>query len=507
MHCIIGVDIGTSGTKAVAFASSGEVLADAHVSYSYLSPKPGYHELDPQLLVQAVIYSLKNVIEKIGSKNKIEGISFSCAMHSVIALDKNGTALTNAITWADTRSNDIVQRLKFSGTGNTIYEHCGTPIHAMTPLCKIIWIKENEPELFAKTAKFIGIKEYVWFRFFEKYLIDYSLASATGLFDIRNLQWFEPALKIAGITNEHLSLPVTTTHIETAIVPEYKSAIGLKENIPFIIGASDGCLANLGSNAILPGDASLTIGTSGALRMVSSLPKHDSKERIFNYILTKDVFVSGGAVNNGAVVVEWFVKNFFSNITDFRKDFSAEVQKAITISPGADGLIFLPYLLGERAPVWDADARGVFFGINPKHSSLHFLRAVIEGISFSLYQVCVSLEETIGRINYIYASGGFTQSGLWLQMIADIFNKKIIVTNTSDASAIGAAIMGFYSLDVFKSLNDAKKIIKVDRVFEPDLSAHKIYNENFVLFTTLYVQLKDQFSQITKLQKQRSISE
>jgi gluconokinase len=506
MHCIIGVDIGTSGTKAVAFTSSGDVVADAHVSYSYLSPQPGYHELDPQLLLEAVISSLKNVIKKTGC-DKIDGISFSCAMHSVIAVDKNGSPLTNAITWADTRSSDIAERLKFSEEGNTIYEHCGTPIHAMTPLCKIIWLKENEPELFAQTAKFIGIKEYIWFRFFGKYLIDHSLASATGLFDTRNLKWFEPSLETAGITADRLSLPVTATHIETTIFPEYKSVIGLKENIPFIIGASDGCLANIGSNAILPGDASLTIGTSGALRMVSSAPNYDKKQRIFNYILTENIFVSGGAVNNGGVVVEWFVKNFFSNVSDFRKEFSVEIEKIKAINAGADGLIFLPYLLGERAPVWNTDARGVFFGINPKHSSLHFLRAVIEGISFSLYQVCVSLEETIGTIDQIYASGGFTQSGLWLQMIADIFNKKIIVTNANDASAIGAAVIGFYALHIFKNLDEIKKIIKVDQVYEPDLSAHKIYNENCMLFKALYEQLKDQFSEITKLQRQRSISE
>jgi gluconokinase len=496
MNYIIGIDIGTTSTKAVAFTTGGDVLANAHVSYSPISSQPGYHELDTTVLLQAVIRTLKDVLEKTKAITGLSGISFSCAMHSLIAVDKDGQVLTNAITWADMRSKDVAAGIKNTDWGNRIYQYTGTPIHSMSPLCKITWLKENEPAIFSKAYKFIGIKEYIWLHFFGKYLIDYSLASATGLFDIYQFKWYDEALELAGISADHLSLPVSPTHIETGINRKYQTALGLTQDIPFIIGGSDGCLANLGSNAMRPGDASLTIGTSGALRMTSTMPKHDPKQRIFNYILTEHLFVSGGAVNNGAVVVQWFVENFMNKPLSDGKDFSAMVEEADAIVAGSGGLLFLPYLSGERAPVWDADARGVFFGISSKHTQQHFMRAVIEGISFSLYQVGVSLEETIGPINDIYASGGFIQSKFWLQLIADMFNKKVYITNTTDASAIGAAMLGFLASGLINNIEELQKILTIRQVFEPDANRHAVYQKNFLIFTSLYDKLKDEFKEL-----------
>ena len=500
MKYIIGIDIGTSAAKAVAVAVGGEVLAGAHVSYPPILSQPGYHELDPSVVLKAVIETLKEVIDKTKATAGLSGISFSCAMHSLVAIDKDGMLLTNAITWADTRSKDIAAALKYTAVGNRIYEHTGTPVHPMSPLCKISWLKNSEPAVFAKAAKFIGIKEYIWLQFFGKHLVDYSIASATGLFDIYRFAWYEESLEFAGITAEQLSAPVPSTHIETDLVDTYQKALGVTGGIPFIIGGSDGCLANLGCNAVSMGEASLTIGTSGALRMTSAIPSHDVKQRIFNYILTENLYVSGGAVNNGGIVAQWFVDNFSNNVAGNPEDFSARMEEAGSISPGSDGLIFLPYLLGERAPVWDADARGVFFGISPKHTQAHFMRAVIEGISFSLYQVGVSLEETIGPIRHIYASGGFIQSGMWLQLIADMFNKKLFVTNTADASAIGAAMLGFFACGLISDISEVKKMITVHAVLEPDEQKHEIYQRNFLIFVSLYDQLKDAFKQLSNLQ-------
>jgi gluconokinase len=502
MKYIIGVDIGTSGTKAVAFSLTGKVIADAQISYSPLIPKPGFHELDPSTLLQAVINTLKEVLGKTKSTEGLSGISFSCAMHSLIAVDKNDLPLTNAITWADTRSKNSAAKIKNTAAGNRIYEHTGTPIHSMSPLCKIIWLKENEPEVFSSTKKFIGIKEYIWFQFFGKYEIDYSIASATGLFDIYNFNWFDESLALANINASHLSESKPATYFQTVINEKFKTELNLFDNIPFIIGASDGCLANLGSNAVNEGDASLTIGTSAALRMMSVKPKHDLKQRIFNYILTEDMYVSGGAVNNGAVVLQWFVENFINKSSGTSKNFSEIIDEAKIISAGSDGLLFLPYLLGERAPIWNEDARGVFFGINTKHAQQHFTRSVIEGISFSLLQVGVSLEEAIGTINNIYVSGGFIQSEFWLQMIADVFNKKVFVTNSADASAIGAAFIGFLATGLINDLEDVKKIIGINKTFEPDINKHKIYQKYFSIFISLYDKLKDEFTQLNIIQSQ-----
>ncbi len=499
MKYIIGIDIGTSAVKAVALSDAGEVLAGSHISYPPILSQPGYHELDPAVLLRAVVQTLKEIIGNTNATPGLSGISFSCAMHSLIAVDKDGLPLTNAITWADTRSKDVAAAIKFTPVGNRIYEHTGTPVHAMSPLCKITWLKNNEPGIFAKTYKFIGIKEYIWLQFFGKYTIDYSLASATGLFDIYQFAWYEESLQLAGISADHLSVPVSPAYMETGLGGDYQKELGLTGNIPFIIGGSDGCLANLGSNAVNPGDASLTIGTSGALRMTSSLPRHDIKQRIFNYILTETLYVSGGAVNNGGIVAQWFVDNFMNGPSDHPKDFSSCIEEIAFITPGSDGLIFLPYLLGERAPVWDADARGVFFGISAKHTQKHFMRSVIEGISFSLYQVGVSLEETIGPIQHIYVSGGFIQSPAWLQLIADMFNKKVMVTNASDASAIGAAMLGFFACGLVGDISQLQKMISVQAVLEPDPDRHAKYQANYLIFASLYDKLKDEFKQLANL--------
>jgi gluconokinase len=495
MQYIIGIDIGTSGTKAIAHTSGGQVLSSAYESYSAISLHQGEHELDPEVLLEAVVKTVNQVLKKSESQSRVCGLSFSCAMHSLIAVDKNGTALTRAMTWADLRSKEFAAKLKNTNIGRNIYEHTGTPIHPMSPLCKIIWLKEKEPDIFQNTDRFISIKEYIWFRFFGKYQVDYSIASATGLFDIYSLKWYGKALLTAGITKNHLSEPVPPTHIERSLERNFQNKLGIPDAIPFVIGGNDGCLANLGSQAVHPGEMALTIGTSGAARMISTKPRHDPLGRIFNYILTEQLYVSGGPINNGGVAVKWWIENFIEKTGSFSDNLDSYLMAVSSIPPGSEGLIFLPYLLGERAPIWDADAKAVFFGIRSIHGSQHFLRSVMEGISFSLYQIGLSLEETIGPIKKIYASGGFIQSKFWLQLIADVFNREVSVTNDADASAIGAAVMGWYALGAISNLRETGKRTDLLQTYYPDENKHNIYMKNFSIFARLYDKLKDEFQQ------------
>jgi gluconokinase len=497
MQYIIGVDIGTTGTKAIAFATSGEVLSTAYESYPVVSSEPGAHELEPLLLLEAVIHTISQVIQEMAGKQDLMAVSLSAAMHSLMAVDGGGVPLTRLITWADLRSNAYAIKLKSSDSGKRIYRYSGTPIHPMSPLCKIMWLKAEHPDIFSRAYKFISIKEYIWFRFFGNYSIDYSIASATGLFDIFSLKWYPESLLTAGISEEQLSQPVSPFHMERFVSKEFRDILNLPQGLPFIIGANDGCLANLGTRAISPEDMALTIGTSGAVRMISKRPVEDSEARIFNYILAEDLYVSGGPINNGAVVVKWFLDHFMDKRGGPVLDFGASIEAVNTIPPGSEGLIFLPYLLGERAPVWDAHARAVFFGIHSGHGPNHFLRAVMEGICFSLYQISLVVKEAIGPAERIYASGGFIQSSLWLQMVADIFNKELCVTNPVDASAIGAAIMGMFALGMIQSLEDSKKIISVQQRYIPDFGNHERYMRNFSVFNVLYGKLKTEFEQIS----------
>ena len=491
MPYIIGIDIGTTNTKGVAFTDKGEVLATAGESYHALSDPDGRHELDPVRLLEAFISTLKEVTRKMADRKELIGISLSCAMHSLIAVDKQGLPLTNAITWADLRSQSYAEALKSSEAGRRIYRQTGTPLHPMSPLSKLLWLKDKEPAIYQQAEKFISIKEYIWWQLFGKYQVDHSIASATGLFDIYTFAWYPESLELAGIGERHLSDPVPCTHIESVLTPDYSLTLGLPEGTPFVIGGSDGCLANLGSRALRPGETTLTIGTSGAVRMTTTAPAFDSRERLFNYILTDKLYISGGATNNGGGVVQWYMEQFLGKKGADPKVLSDLVAEADTAPPGCEGLVFLPYLQGERAPIWNADAKGVFFGIRSSHEQRHFMRAVLEGISYSLYQVGASLEETIGPIQHIYASGGFTHSKAWLQLVADVFLKKVYVINQADASAIGAAIMGFYALGVIGDLQASAGMVRIGDAYEPDEQRHLVYQQNFAVFTSLYDRLKD----------------
>ncbi len=489
MDYMIGVDIGTTNTKAIAFSATGELLGSADSSYTASSQKPGWHELDPDKLLSAVVDALKELAQKVSFGQGLRGISFSCAMHSLIAVDKDGKPMTPAMTWADLRSQAYATVLKGSEAGKRIYRRTGTPIYAMSPLCKLLWLKEHRPAIFHSAARFIGIKEYIWEKLFGQYRIDHSIASATGLFDIYTFDWYPESLEMAGITAERLSRPVPSTYSESSL-PDFGRLLGTVSGLPFIIGGSDGCLANLGSQAVRAGETALTIGTSGAVRMTTPRPEYDPKERIFNYILTERLYVSGGATNNGGGALQWYMENFLDKGAGAAKDPGALLEQAATVAPGSEGLVFLPYLQGERAPIWDAEAKGVFFGIRSAHQQRHFLRAVVEGISFSLFQVGASLEETIGPIACIYASGGFIRSKFWLQMIADIFNKEVRVTGAADASATGAALMGMYAEKMIGSLEEAGKLIRVVENYVPDMERHRIYQGRFSVFASLYERLK-----------------
>ena len=487
MSYFIGLDIGTGSTKALAIDdTTKEIISVEHVSYPTLTPKPYYSEQAPEIIWQAFVKCISRLVRKHGNP---KGVGLSSAMHSLIPIDKSGTPLMNMITWADARSADIAESIYHSAGAKKLYEETGMPIHAMSPLCKIIWLRENESTLFDSAHKFISIKEYIWFKIFGAFEIDHSIASATGLFNIHTCLWNESSLQLAGIHSDKLSVPVSTSYKRKIENSDVMELLGLDGSTEVVVGGSDGCLANLGSNAMFPGRAALTIGTSGAIRIASHTPCHNFEAMTFNYRLDENTFISGGPINNGGAVWKWFIKNILANELDSDEDYN-EIIRHMSKEPCANGLLFLPYLLGERAPVWNSKTSGVFFGITGRHDQSHFTRAVIEGITMALYSVGKAIEDGAGYIEEIYVSGGFTKSSEWLQILADMFNKKIILGQTEDASAIGAAMMAKRSVDNLSEYPSMSTNENATTII-PAGSAHKKYQEVFPTFTNLYQKLKD----------------
>ncbi len=491
---LIGIDIGTSGTKAIAFDSLGNSITRASVSYGILPAATGYHEQDPDALVNACTSVLRSITAKLPA-GSIAGVCCSCAMHSLIAMSSENIPLTNVITWADNRSVQEAAAIRASTSGRQLALETGTPVHPMSPLSKLVWLHNNQPEIFTAAAKFISVKEYIFLRLFGEYVIDYSMASATGLFDIRKKQWHSLALETAGITAKQLSRPVPCHTLLKGLSKEMSVATGLDPQTPFIIGATDGCLATTGSQAVQPGDCSLTIGTSGAVRMLTKQPQQKF-DTLFNYILSDELYVSGGPISNGGIVLQWYAGNFLNRQLSVDGDMIWFAEMAEEAGHGADGLLFLPYLLGERAPVWDATTSAVFFGIRAQHRPQHFMRAIMEGISFALLQVMELLEKSAGPARNIYCSGGFTRSSLWLQWMADCFGKPMIISTTGDASATGAALMGWEAIGYTGGFHQQQESFVT---FYPDEKANAIYRKLYPVYCSLYASLKEQFSSLNAI--------
>ncbi len=487
MEYVLGIDIGTGSVKAVAVDLKGNSFADSQQHYPFSAPKPGYHEQDPEQIWQAFIQSIKDVIAKAGSQPS--AISLSSAMHSFIAVDNDGNALAPMMTWADNRSAEIAIELRATERGMSIYKATGTPIHSMSPLCKLVWLRENDKGLFHKAHKFISIKEFIWYKLFNEFVIDYSIASSTGLFNITEFEWHEDALKLAEIRADKLSVAVPTDYSKSHSLLDF-----LDKNISFVVGASDGCLANLGSMATEPGIAAMTIGTSGAVRVASNKPLPNADAMTFSYILDKTTYICGGPINNGGVAMQWWVKNT-AGVNATESDYERIFGQVSKVPAGSDGLIFLPYLTGERAPIWDSESCGNFFGVRLQHTQADFSRAVLEGICFAMRDVLDAVQENSEQIAQINISGGFTKSEIWVQTLADITGKKLAILQADDASAVGAA---FIALKVIGAMKDYPKVSDDLIIYRSNPANRDIYNRNFSIYKQLYTDLKATMHRVYK---------
>jgi gluconokinase len=488
LNCILAIDIGTTSSKALVVQADGRVVVSAQQGYPTMYPMPGFVEQNPQEILDAV----KNIIRQCSShRSVIKAVSFSSAMHSLVAVDASGAPLTNLIIWADARSAEQAKALRGSTRSDFIYATSGTPIHPMSPFCKFLWIKEHKPDLLKKAHKFISIKEFVVHQLSGQYVVDYSVASATGLFDIHQLNWSDEILNEIGISTKQLSDCVSPYHA-ISMRPDAASELGIDQDTVMVMGGSDGCLANLGSGAMNAGELSLTVGTSGAVRMASSRYSHDSRQRVFNYRLDEHTFITGGATNNGLVLLDWFQR--MMGVKEWSLD--TFVQSALKVESGSSGLLFLPYVFGERAPYYNPDMRGVFFGLAQHHSKEHMMRALVEGICFELKSITDSVEEVGGPVEKIFASGGFSRSDEWLQILANILNKNVELRDIHDASSLGAALIGFKALN----LKTFFAVGADSKTFSPHPAFRATYDNLFGVFSRTTQALGAEFSSITAIQ-------
>ncbi|AUD02018.1 gluconokinase [Spirosoma pollinicola] len=477
MNCFVGVDVGTTNVKALAMpADLSQILAHASAPLTTLNPEPGYAEQDPAEIWAAFVQVIAEVSRELAvNGHTITHVAFCTAMHSVVPMNADGSSIGNAILWSDNRAEAQAKALRTTQAelGKAIYTQTGTPLHPMIPLCKLAWMREHDPRTLRRTARFGSIKEFLWYKLTGEFEIDFSIATATGLFDESKREWSNQAMDFAGVRADQLSAPVPTTYQRSYQTRPETAGTGLLSGVSLVIGASDGCLANLGAGAIKAGTATLTIGTSGAIRQTVRKPLRDAEVRLFCYYLDEGYYVVGGPTNNGGNVLEWVTEKLTQQDTD------AVLAEAETIAPGSNGLLFLPYLQGERAPLWDASVRGAYLHVDWQHTRAHFVRSALEGVLFNLLSINELLTDKTGPARVIHANGGFAQSDFWVQMLADMAGIPVRLNASNESGSMGAILLTLKATGVVKTLDEAAERVAFGKTFQPDLTRFKQYQTDF----------------------------
>jgi len=487
---VIGLDIGTTSAKAVIFDLDGKLIAEAEEMVTTHYPETDWAEQDPVEVEKASLQAMKQVVELAKAKpEELLTVGLCAAMHSLICVDEEMNPLSQMLIWSDKRSSHIADRL-IETKGNEIYAKTGTPIHPMTPLLKLMWMKEENFEAYEKATYFMSMKEYLLVKWFGERVVDYSMATATGMLNVKELDWEEEALELAGVKREQLSKIVPPTEILTGITDEIAKEIGIDKDMPFVIGSADGQLANLGSGAIKPGEVNISVGTSGAIRQfVQGAPINDKMET-FTYAFTDDTSIIGGPTNNGGVALQWF-----KDLIEYEGSHDEFLKDAANIAVGSEGIIFLPYINGERAPLWNGRAKGNFFGLSINHKKEHLTRAVLEGIAFNIYQIGNSLEKIAGAPKKISVNGGLSKSELWVQIMADIFGQEIYLSDTHHNAAWGAAWTALVGIGKAESFEAIKTSLPSEKVIEPNMEIHQVYSKLYRKYEKLSASMETFFTE------------
>jgi gluconokinase len=484
---LLGVDIGTTSAKVVAYDTRGHELARAEVAYPLSEPRPGWAVQDPERVVTATLAAIREAVG--ATPSGVAGLSFSVAMHSLAALDADGHPLTELVTWADTRATEQAARLRRDHAD--LAARTGTPLHPMAPLAKLVWFREREPELFARARRWVDIKSLVLARLTGTWAIDHSVASGTGLLELERLDWDGAALALAGIRADQLPRLVPATEI-LALTARAAAQLGLDAGTPVVVGAADGPLANLGVGAVRPGVAACSIGTSGALRLVVERPAVDPAGRLFCYALTPGHWVVGGAISGGGVVLRWAGTALAPDLGEHPE--AALLALAAEVPPGSDGLVMLPYLLSERAPHWTTLPRGAYIGLALGHGRGHLVRAALEGVCQQLALVLASLRDAGNQVRELRGTGGFARSPLWRQILADALGMPIGFSAGHEGSSFGAALLGMEALGLVESIDVAGELVRVEEVVAPDAEGAAVLAAGLPRFAALYDALAPTFA-------------
>ncbi|MGD6957333.1 xylulokinase [Rossellomorea aquimaris] len=488
MKYVIGVDLGTSAVKILLVNETGEVVQEISKDYALIQERTGYSEQDPKAWVDQTVAGLSHLLQGFqGDTEDIEGISFSGQMHGLVLLDENNEVLRNAILWNDTRTSAQCRQIYDVIGEERLLSITKNPALEGFTLPKLLWVKEHEPEIYEKAKTFVLPKDYLRYKLTGKLHMDFSDAAGTLLLDIGEKVWSKEICDLLGI-DPALCPPLVDSYEKTgSISPEIAVSTGLSTSTQVFAGGADNACGAIGSGILEEGKTLCSIGTSGVVLSYESGNDKDFEGKVhyFNHGAPEAYYTMGVTLAAG------YSLSWFRNV--FAKDESFEelVKEAGTVPPGSNGLLFTPYVAGERTPHADAAIRASFIGMDSSHERKDFVRAVMEGITFSLNESLAIFRGSGKQIETIVATGGGTKNEDWLQMQADIFNARIVKLSSEQGPGMGAAMLAAYGCGWFDSLKEcADEFLKVEKEFIPNVDNAEMYKELFNLYQEVYGQTK-----------------
>ncbi|MBR2021894.1 MAG: xylulokinase [Clostridia bacterium] len=492
---LIGIDVGTSGTKCVLFDTSGNALFSCTEEYPMYQPNNGWAEQNPEDWWVAAQKALRQVVGA-AKDGEIAGIGLSGQMHSLVLLDNENKVIRPAILWCDQRTSAECGDIESIIGHDRLIEITANPALPGFTASKIMWVKKNEPENFKKISHILLAKDYIRLKLTGEYATEVSDASGMQLLDVKNRCWSEEVCEKLGVKSEWLAKVYESCEISGRISLEASSLTGLTAGTPVAGGGGDNACAAIGTGVYKDGKAFTTIGTSGVVFAHTSKPIIDPDGRIHTFCAA----VPGewhvmGVTQAAGLSLNWFRNNLAKDVS------YSEIDKECEKLPiGSEKLIYLPYLMGERTPILDSDARGVFFGLSAMHTKYHIARSVIEGVSYSLNSCLDVLDEVGIKTSDMALCGGGGKSAFWHKMIADVYGKNIKTMLSNEGAALGAAILAGVAAGIYSSVGEGCEMaVKENMTLQYCKESHEEYMKYYRIYKELYSNIKDSFKQLKNI--------
>ena len=496
MAYYLGVDLGTSAVKVVLADDSGNIASTAREGYPCIHPRPGWSEQDPGLWYRATVSAVREAVESAGiPAARIEGMSFGGQMHGLVALDRDGAVIRPAILWNDGRSAEECAYLNDVLGREELTRRCGNIAFPGFTAPKILWMRAHEPELFSRMDKVLLPKDYLVFRMTGRFCTDVSDASGTLYFDVRSRTWSAPMLDLLGISPNQLPQVLESAEVAGTLLPEAARVMGLGEHVRVIAGAGDNAAAAVGMGVVHEGQCNVSLGTSGTVFLPTRRMLVDEGNSLHSFADAAGAYHLMGCMLSAASANDWWATRVLES------DVTTEMDRVGSAPLGCNEVLFLPYLMGERSPVNDVDARAAFIGMNADTGRAEMGLAVLEGVTFALRQ-CLDAAVKMGvSVETLTVCGGGAKSHLWRRVIADVFEMPVSVLPQEEGPGFGACLLAMVGCGAYPTVGEAvDAVVGAPRVAAyPNEEEARRYRDRYRVYCELYPRLKDVFADLREL--------